>query len=213
MRSAPNRFGLSILMGFISFLAVGLGAMRNGTWLAMRLSLVVTLVALLVGLLGAIVRRGEGAWVGFALFGCFALGLAFMPSIGGNPNLPLDPAVELVDWLADELYPQRIETEPAFPELNPQFMQWAQIMPRTQLESHSTARALLTPAEMEKYDDFIIRSHAFEDSFLRYRERRLYAGYIGHCWLALVFALLGALMGRTLERSRQPNPAVRPLEG
>ena len=204
MTPPPVRFSLAILMAFIGVIAVGLGEMRLGSWLAVRLSLIVTLTSLLVGLLGAIVRRDEGAWVGFALFGWIAFGLSFMPPIDGNPTLRLDPAAELVDRLAEEFHPQ-LGPGPALPQLNAQFMQMTQVLNLTQLETDPRARSLLSPTETAKYDDWIGRWHAHEDSAIRSDLGRYYAKVIGHALFALLFGLFGAVAGRSLERPREPR--------
>ena len=100
---AQNRFSLALLMGFIGAIAVGLGGMRLGSDLAEKVTFNLALLALLVGLLGAIVRRGEGAWVGFALFGwCHAL-LAFVPAAATHQD-PLIASV-LVRLVAARLHP------------------------------------------------------------------------------------------------------------
>src|SRR3954451_18896719 len=107
-------------MAFIGSLAVGLGAMRLGSWLANRSTLAVTLVVLLSGLLGAIVRRGEGPWAGFALFGWAYLMLAFLAPLDGNYGARLNPASDLIDELVAGLHPFP-GPEPGWPAFNAQF--------------------------------------------------------------------------------------------
>lgn len=69
MRRHLHRRSIAMWMALVGLLAAGLGAMRNGSDLAERGMFTALLLALGVGLLGAIVRRGAAAWVGFALFG------------------------------------------------------------------------------------------------------------------------------------------------
>lgn len=196
MTSPSNRFTLKILMGLIGFLAVGLGAMRVGSMMADRLSMVITSIALIIVLLGAIVRRGEGAWVGFALFGWFAFGTSLIPPIGPNPRI--DPAAELVNWLVQAMHPQ-VGEGPSLPELNSQFMEMLLVVPFGQLMTDPRARALLSPSEAEKYDAFVGRWQTHEDASLHSQMRRFHAVNIGHHLFALLFGCLGAVAGRFLS--------------
>lgn len=190
-------------MGFIGFLAAGLGAMRVGSWAVFRMSSAFAFLVLLGGLLGAIVRRGDGAWVGLALFGWFSLGISFVPAMDGD--LTLDPSAEALDWLAGELHPQR-DVGPAFPELNGQFMQLTNTMPFRQMFNDPRARSLLSPEETRKWDDFIVRWQTHEDASFRAQEGRFLAKHIGHYWFALVCGSLGAVLGRWMS-NRMPSIA------
>jgi hypothetical protein len=63
-----RRASLITLMGLVAVVAVGLAAMKFATEWMMKGSMAIGFVALLVGTLGAAVRR-SGSWIGFALFG------------------------------------------------------------------------------------------------------------------------------------------------
>ena len=208
MVSAPRRFSLKILMALIAVIALGLGLMRNGSAIALRLTLVATLIAMLVALLGAFVRRGEGTWVGFALFGWSSLGLAFMPSIDVVPRLELrlDPAAELVGWLSDKLHPltDRRPKRPIFD--NNQFREFAQTLTTKELIGSQEARSLLSHSDLIIYDKFIKQWKDNEWHIALSLENENHARVIGHSLFALIFAFFGAVVGKILGRPRRPEP-------
>jgi hypothetical protein len=194
----PNRFPLAILMGFVGFIASGLGAMRNGTELVASLSLGFTIIALLVGLLGAILRPRDGAWVGFALFGWFAVILQFTPILPERPGGWRDPLSKVVGWLADEIHPL-VGPAPAFPDFNPTFDQMAKLMPLANLREDPDAREALSPKEAEVFDEFLRRSDDYWNAAIRSTEGRLNGRTIGSGMLALLLGLLGAAVGRRIS--------------
>jgi hypothetical protein len=120
MPRARNRSSLAILMGLIGVLATGLGGMRNGSAMAKKWIWTATLLTMFVGLLGALVRRGEGAWVGFALFGWAYALLAFDPGIIPSYYQRLVFA-DAVEGIVPRLHPIP-GPRPMLPSLNPQFV-------------------------------------------------------------------------------------------
>ena len=81
-----QRVSIAAMMGLVSVAAVGLAALTSPSafWAGALYSL--TLVALGVGLLGAILTRRphRAFWIGFALFGCGYLYLAFEEPPGAS---------------------------------------------------------------------------------------------------------------------------------
>ncbi len=93
-------------MAVVAVLAVGLAAMRVASDAATRATFAVALVALLVGTLGAIVRRRREAWIGFALFGWAYVAIALVNPIreAVADDLPVGKIVDrVVGWLHPDL--------------------------------------------------------------------------------------------------------------
>lgn len=116
MSRTIGRTSIGLFMVFIGLFAGGLAAARSGSDLAEQAVYTLVLLVLGIGLLGAIVRRGEPAWLGFALFGCGSFML--------STSLPLIDAdfgprliwTELSTRLAVELHPvPRFLTPPTVP--------------------------------------------------------------------------------------------------
>jgi hypothetical protein len=210
MAQAPNRFSLAILMGFIGVLAVGLGLIRNGSWLASRITLAVLPVVLLVGLLGALVRRGEGSWVGFALFGWSYALLAFAFPPEAEYGRRINPISDLVDQLVDGLHPGPGPT-PAAPTFNPQFQ--AMIGDPGNLAFLREGQGLGNPGLLSRLTDAEKTTlKAYQDQLDSYNggvvllaERQANAKNIGHALFAMIFALIGSVLGLVL--SKRPTPA------
>ena len=206
MSGSPKRFPLSILMGFIGVLAVGLGLMRNGSWLAGRVTLAVLAVVLLVGLLGALVRRGEGSWVGFALFGWSYALLAFIFPPEAEYGRRINPISDLVDRLVNGLHPGP-GPSPAAPTFNPRFQ--AMIGDPQNLAFLREGQGLGNPGLLSRLTDAEKTTlKAYQDQLDSYNggvvllaERQANARGIGHALFAMIFALIGSVLGRVLQQS------------
>jgi hypothetical protein len=210
MAQAPNRFSLAILMGFIGVLAVGLGLMRNGSWLASRITLAVLPVVLLVGLLGALVRRGEGSWVGFALFGWSYALLAFTFPPEAEYGRRINPISDLVNQL---IYVYGLHPgpgpRPAAPTFNPQFDAMLgdpqNLAFLRQGRGNSGLLNRLTDAEKTTLKAYQDQFDSYNRGVVLLAERQANAKGIGHALFAMIFALIGSVLGRVLQ---QPGPHV-----
>jgi hypothetical protein len=200
-----RRASLAMLMGLVAIIAVGLAAMKVATDGASRLVFGSGLLSLLVGTLGALVRRrGRAAWVGFALFGwAYALVLLVPPlrnSIAAE--LPGEgPLEEVVDLIQP---PLALPAEPAF------YMPSDAIVRKGEDgRYHYTApggqNVLLAPQETKQWDAYLGRM----DAFMARRESAHQARRIGLAFLGLAFAVLGAATGQVLE-DRNPVAVASP---
>ncbi len=196
----PSRPSLAQLMAVVAVLAAGLGAMRNGSTIAKKLIWSATLIALLVGLLGAIVRRGEGAWVGFALFGWGYALVAFDPGLGSSYYQRLVFA-DLVEVLVPKLHPIP-GPRPSPPALNPDFADRFASDAYLAGADDPDLLALLTPGERDLLGDFRSRFLGHQRAEAMARGRQINARDVGHALITLGFALLGAVLGKALERPR-----------
>lgn len=203
MNRPPVRFSLAILMAFIGVIAVGLGGMRVASWTVFQVAYTLTVVALLAGLLGAIVRRGDGAWVGFTLFGGSYALLAFGLGIESETARRLVTS-DLLEVAAEEMHAD--PAPPAVPTFNTKFELQAADIRRHQIRRYPTLEGLLSPAELKTLQDYIDRYESYEQSRQSASEGRANAKLVGHSLLALLFALAGAVLGRALERPRHPAP-------
>lgn len=211
----PHRFHLAILMGLIGAIAVGLAGMRVGSELAERVALHFTLAALLVGLLGAIVRRADGAWAGFALFGWSHLGLAFLPHWA-----PLNRASLISSDVSGEVV-ARLHPDPRVAPTPPTFSGGYVFQLRDwQREGDFGAADLarsqsivdrLTVAEREMVAAHIRRIDAHEKARDSWIETMAHAEAVGQALSTLIFALIGAVLGRSLaDRPTMAGPSLGP---
>ena len=151
-----------MLMGLVAVLAVGLVAMKVATETMMRAAFAFGLLTLLIGTLGAIVRR-RGAWIGFALFGWAYTLVALLTPIQDVIEAELrvsEPIEYLIDWLHPE--PPGTGDEPR----------------------------IMGPYGQVRHPDWVLA--------------RRYGAEIGHVIAALIFACLGAIVGRFLDEQSRP---------
>jgi hypothetical protein len=186
-----SRFTVANILALIAVLAAGLAAMRDGSDLAARAAFTLMLGALLVGLLGAIVLRGEAAWVGFALFGwVYALATCVSPI-----KEEIRPRL-LTTWLLDD-FTERMHNIPPLPASAPLRVPTVQTGNRAR-KMVDGRWVTMTPAEAQMQADYLAkinhrwsRYHAKEAEINNSRQ-------IGHLILSLIFALVGAVLGRIL---------------
>jgi hypothetical protein len=197
-----NRFTVANMLVLVGVLGVGMAAMRDGSDESANALFSAVIVALLVSLLGAIVRR-DAAWTGFSVFGWGYMGLAFFPGFKDEirPHLLTTP---LVNKVVEELLhvPKPIALDhAAFLEANPAIKE-----------------------QMRQYKPEQLRLDYLESRILEARMNYFTArnntkakidpcNRIGHAIFALVFGLIGACAGRFLaswrmcrETSRSSTP-------
>jgi hypothetical protein len=194
-QTKPARFSLGILMASTGLLCVALGLMRDGSSTGSRVAFNVTLFALLVGLLGAMVRRGDGKWAGFAVFGWAYFVMTSTPVMEqelGDRLLTKQPLEVLVERLYD------VAPEP-------------QALPFSQQTDSSGIQVKLVdgkwvPMSSEEIlaeIDYLKQSNVRWSRYNLMKEKIDHSRRIGHSLLALLFALAGAVLGRSLVRSRR----------
>ena len=213
MRPTPTRVPLASLMALVGIVALGLGAMRIGTPMAVSVAFNVTLFALFVGLLGAIVRRGGGGWVGFALFGwgyavlALADGQHFETSFGRGLV-----TFRLIDDLSVRLHHAAAQL-PTPPNLNSRFMVTVgdlnNLMPPNSFSKQDPRRSSLTPAEETAVDAYLDDFKLYSDAMSQANERQECAREVGQSLATLLLAAIGALLGRALAMPRQLGPLRR----
>jgi hypothetical protein len=181
------RFTLAQSMAIVILIGVGLAALRSASALWSSALFTLTVVVLSAAILGAMAFRGRArmTWAGFALFGWIYLGTAFGPWAEGN-GLKAPPYV--TRWVLDytsqrSWYANRIDTgvpgEVLFPAPSIMYGMGGG------MKSGQVSGA---PAPVVLVDMFHFRR-------------------IGHCIAAIVFGLIGALVGRIMAaRNDQPNP-------
>jgi hypothetical protein len=197
-----RRFTVTNLLVLIALVGVGLGAMRDGSEWTTKAVYTLTLLALLVGLLGAIVRRQRAAWVGFALFGWTYAAVVLIPPVKTELQ-PYLLATSLMDQAVDRLLnlppsPGELPKSPIMYEVN----------------------GKLTEASKVAFDEWnrMVQEYnkaAISRSSITFppRARIDYAKPIGNLFLALIFGFVGAILGRFMaswRTSRRTNLSSGP---
>ena len=192
-----TRFSLMGLMGCVGLAAAGLAAMRDGSALAARGVYSSTLVILLVGLLGVMVRRGEAAWVGFALFGWSSAFITFIPALREEvrPQLISTPVIEAMA--------RRLHESPPEPPLPFTYVPLIGRDPHCKLVDGK-----LVPLTRAEFALVLVwkermRERASLVSGMEPQVRN--AQEIGHFFLSLASSIIGAVLGKALA----PRPERR----
>jgi hypothetical protein len=199
--------GLAQLMAIIAVLAVGLAAMKVATEDVARVVVLASVVALLVGIVGVIVRRERGAWVGFSVFGWGYLLVLLVPIL--LPHLMLSqldqtcvtrlsidgPVADFAGWL----HPDMPAPTPVITfnyGIDPNTANWA--------KWDGNVFIPLTPAEWKLVNDYQAQKSAVYEDRVRARSC---ASWIGLAFQGIVFALVGAAVGHLLsDRRATANP-------
>lgn len=205
---ASSRFSLAILMAFIGVIAVGLGGMRVGSGAAAKAAFGLMLFLLQAGLLGMLVRRGGGAWLGFTLFGWSYAALHFVPGLQATYAEML-PTSGVVSHLGDSMHPDLVPP-PARPVFGNQDLHRFTESLRDVMEiseiNHPEIYNHMNPADKGAFEGFKAKVETYEGQVVRSRESRKNALIVGHAASVLEVALAGAILGRALERPRRPSP-------
>jgi hypothetical protein len=187
------RFGLGASMAIIGIIGVGLGLMRNGSSEAASAGYGLLISVLSIGLLGAIIRR-RGSWIGFAVFGW--IHAAFTLGTVDNPHfLPNIPTVGLADKIAAKIAAKPI-LRAALPS---QIQLWTHGY--VVREGEDGIREP-TAEEQKTIDEFEAWKTATADFDVHVIPRSQQTGYMT---ITLLVAVLGAMIGRLLERPRSPE--------
>jgi hypothetical protein len=214
-----TRFTLTNMLVLVGILGVGMAAMRDGSELVERIFFTLMAVTLFVALIGAIVRRRNAAWAGFAVGGWGYAILAFVPAINSEVSPHLLTTAWL-DGLVTRLYP-RAGPPPRLPKLNSRFMSMLGDPMNLAFPGFfgkdSPSRALLSRAEEQALDGYQDHMKTYQMAHLRIQSRTGNAKRIGQTLLTATLALMGANLGRFLaqwrtagESSVGPDQTQRP---
>lgn len=174
-----RRFSIIELLALVAVAALGLAAMRDGSDLALRATMSVMMLGLVVALLGALLRtKPAGAWAGFALLGWTTFLLSFIPYFAG---LYVDlPFALVIEAAAEALHPK-----PARPLAIPNYV------PED-------------PIQLRMYGfDSDSPEGQFRDRVLAWDQERTSCVKIGQAISCLLAALVGSLLGRFLASRRE----------
>jgi hypothetical protein len=179
------RFTLSSLIVLVAVLGLGMAAMRSGSDLAKRLVFNVMLASLFIGLLGALVSRG-GAWVGFSLFGWGFAALTFVPPIRDTFGARLF-TTNLAEQAIDRIYGLPPDSDP------------------DTLERALHANPGMSTPEFKRLLDRLDSQRMSRDKlFQPIRYKYSNSIEVFRIISVLVFALVGAVLGRLLSPRRAP---------
>jgi hypothetical protein len=185
------RFTLAQLMAVVFFLALGFAGLHVASVLWASAVFTLTVAGLSVAVLGAMARRGRArmTWTGFALFGWVYLGTTFGPWAAAN-GVTAPPYVTrlVLDYWDSKLWSvHRAETHQSGEEL---FSRFTPVLPPPPVAAPLSPALAPTPRA-----PLVLTPDAFQ--FRR----------IGHCLAAILFGLVGAIVGRLMApRDEQPNP-------
>jgi hypothetical protein len=197
-----RRVGLAQFMAIIAVLAVGLAAMKVATEDAARVVVLASVVALLVGIVGVIVRRERAAWVGFSIFGWGYLLVLLVPIL--LPHLMLSqldqsyvtrlsidgPVANFADWLHPDM-PAPTSVITFNYDIDPSTNNWA--------KWDGNVFSPLTSAEWKVVNDYQAQKNAADQYRLRARSC---ATWIGLAFQGIAFAFIGASFGHLLSDRR-----------
>jgi len=212
IRPTLTRVPLALFMALIGVLALELAAMRVASSLASTAAFNLTLLVLLIGLLGALMRRGEGGWTGFALFGWSYAMFSFVPAF--QQNTPGLLTAILLDDLAAKLH------APSLPTLNVQFLKVvgdpSNLLKYRKGSSDRTIHegspftfdSRLTEADETALDAYITKYDLYKQTVDLAGERRIRACQVGQSLSILVLALVGAFLGKLIGLRRKPADAA-----
>jgi hypothetical protein len=183
------RFGITTLMGFIVFAAVGLAALRSASALWVSATFTATVTLLSASILGAMAARGRSrmAWAGLAVFGWVYLAVAFGPwprNVDGPPPLLTVP---LLDAIQDYVF-----SDGKTPYLTHDF--------RTHNDQVTGFRGNWLPAKGNLGPAPPAGGFKRVD-LVAYRQA-------GHSLAAILFGLLGALVGRSFVARNEDDQSL-----
>jgi hypothetical protein len=181
------RFTLAQLMAAVIFIGLGFAALRSASLLWASAVFTLTVAVLSAAILGAMARRGRArmTWAGFALFGWIYFGTTFGPWADGN-GVKAPPY--MTRWVLDYTAVRLLNTN------------W-------RVDSGMSGEVLFLPFPTRGIGGGmgggvpgppaavpLVPHDAFH--FRR----------IGHCLMAILFGLVGAVMGRLIAaKDDQPN--------
>ena len=204
MQTSLSRFPLIVVMVLIGVVALGLGAMRAATPLAAGITFNAVVLTLLVGTLGALVRRGEPGWVGFSLFGWSYLLLAIVPVI--EANTPALLSTSLVNFVVARIHSDPGPAPPR-PILSTRLSSLVSDLSMLDYPENfavnSGMRTALTPAEAAALDSYHDQLKTYQNRAAMFNNYCSWSYKAGQLCFVLIFALAGAFLGRALASPRR----------
>jgi hypothetical protein len=192
-----RRVSIAGLMVAIGVVAVAIAALRNASevWTGVLLS--VTLVVLACSAFGVAYRRGaaRAGWFGFAVFGWGYLALTLGPWDRFQSSLPTSRALVYAhgQLFPPEVYSVVSEVVPSPTGSGPGVMT-VRTMKRGDASASVTVNSSSTTTSIR-------RVLGFGDNLRQFEQ-------IGHCLLAFVVGLVGALIARWFHRGAEATSAM-----
>jgi len=214
------RFRITSLAVLVAAFAAGLGTMRIGSEVVFKVLFLLLVFAILVGLLGAILHKRDGAWTGFAVFICGYAAVAWYFELANDEELLLTNNGVIL--IADSLHPIEIPL-PRQPEVNAKYVdQIANGQPtsrRPMIVGRTTTSSveedllyerlcrydyseldtsMLNASEHRILKDYqtSVRDHRTRVTIAR--EKHEMARLIGMLWTIAIAGLLGSMSGQFL---------------
>jgi hypothetical protein len=192
------RFTIAGLLGFVSFTAIGLAALRSATDLWDSGVFGITLALLLISVLLAVHRTGVGRayWLGFALFGWAYLVICLVPPI--EARLPTTQGLAYIDSkVADRPVSMTFgfTTHGVNGNTNRAMRLYSSLVNGDSIVSSQSGTVRVWDATTGR---LLAGPSGTSENFVR----------IGHSLLALVLAFLGAHLSRYLYASGRPGRAA-----
>ena len=195
MNRQVGRQTIAMWMFYVGLFAGGLAAIRSGSNLAEKGIFTLTLAVLSIGFLGAIVRRGNPAWLGFALFGWGSLIIVQIENKNQIRNEDRMITTALINELADRVQPEagglvRSETPAIFGNMRAGSLLEAQ--------PGDPFWATLAPSQQEE----LVRYQKGTVSI----PRRSNAKNVMESMFTILCALSGTIVGRLIATQHQLAP-------
>lgn len=215
------RFRITSLIVFVALIAGGLGAMRYGSEALAKTFTTLLLVAMLIGLTGAIILR-KSAWIGFSVFvvgyvaydsfrqGGEHLGDLAIKTIAdgvhpGKISRPAPPGFSspyLDDLLSNEGYTAETVTNEIEAINDRHFLQ----------EDLKDGRHSHNETEMQTLELYQRQLRTYHEQAKLSRPRLKNAITIGNASLTLALGWVGAIVGRSLEKRQLALSVSRTLD-
>jgi hypothetical protein len=194
------RVSLAGLMGFILVCGLGIAALRDASETWAGVMLLATLGLLAAAVLGVVYRRGgrRARWLGFALFGWGYLVLTFGPWFVSEVR-PKLPTSKLLNDLHARLNPS---PEPVLAivhrvNTNTQPVRIAIGSDLVRADEIKLSRMLVSPPNRTNYLTLRAKLLTVSGNAEDFQS-------VGHCLLALLVGLVGAMIARWFHASREP---------
>jgi hypothetical protein len=193
------RISLAQLMALIVVLAVGLAAMKVASEIVFQALFCLSILTLLAGTLGAMVRQRREAWVGFSFFGWIYALVALVPPIQTSffVKIPIDIQINrFVEWLHPAV---------AYPPDPLMFHAWKSGNQYLRVTQGMSMAFQPSDDEAKLIDEYMIQSIPA----INREQAFLHAPSIAFLFLGAAFAISGAALGHLLsDRSGPAQPTL-----
>jgi hypothetical protein len=192
------------MMWYVSFIAVGLAALRNANEVWVGVLLLLTLSTLCIAFLGVLHRRGKERvwWSGFAVFACAYFLVAFGPFAEMRPNLG---TTQLIEYARSEMMYPLGNDESTLEELEinyQQAMRFPQFIPPAALESYRwiliEKKSTMVSGTLPPGIEARRRLRQFTPGVRNEKSFRT----VAHCLFCLLAGLMGAFISARMYREQ-----------